>query len=316
MTQPQKGICAEPNLHAQYLLLNVVDDDTQAIREKLARTLALFDHYDEEHYEAMVTGVIAVGTQYWPELYPEAIPLHLYPFPDMQCEDRCAPATPCDLFIQIRADRQDICYALGLAIMDLFRLHVELVDDVHAFRYLDGRDLTGFLIAPNNPRGMKKQSMALIGDDDPEFCQGSFVHVQRFRHDLRRWSTLTDRQQEQVMGVTREHHTDSPESNPSAHFVRMSVTDADREPLPLINQSMPFGDMHSQGLMFVSFSSSASAFKTLLHSRIFGDDAGEYDRLLDFVSAETGAAFFAPSIHFIRNHAVLKPIKTQPELER
>ena len=29
MSQPQKGICAEPNLHAQYLLFNVVDEDLQ-----------------------------------------------------------------------------------------------------------------------------------------------------------------------------------------------------------------------------------------------------------------------------------------------
>ena len=37
MTQPQKGLCAEPNLHAQYLLLNVIDDDSQAVRAKLSR---------------------------------------------------------------------------------------------------------------------------------------------------------------------------------------------------------------------------------------------------------------------------------------
>ena len=60
MSQPQKGICAEPNLHAQYILLNVIDEDTHAIRAKLARTLELFEHYDNEHYEAMVTGVVAV----------------------------------------------------------------------------------------------------------------------------------------------------------------------------------------------------------------------------------------------------------------
>ena len=57
MTQPQKGICAEPNLHAQYLLLNVIDDDSEAVRAKLARVLDIFEHFESEHYEAMVTGV-------------------------------------------------------------------------------------------------------------------------------------------------------------------------------------------------------------------------------------------------------------------
>ena len=62
MTQPQKGICAEPNLHAQYLLLNVIDDDCEAVRAKLARVLDIFEHFESEHYEAMVTGVVAIGT--------------------------------------------------------------------------------------------------------------------------------------------------------------------------------------------------------------------------------------------------------------
>lgn len=305
MSQPQKGICAEPNLHAQYILLNVIDEDTHAIRAKLARTLELFEHYDNEHYEAMVTGVVAVGVQYWPEVYPEAYPNELTPFPDMQCEDRCAPSTPCDLFIQIRADRQDICFALGFEIMDLFRMHAELVEQITAFRYLDGRDLNGFLIAPDNPRGMKKLDIAVVGDEDANFVGGSYIHIQRFRHDLRRWHSMTERQQEQVMGVTREHHLESSESNSSSHYTRMKAADAEGKPVQLINQSMPFGDLHDQGIIFVSCASSANAFKTMLHSRVFGDENGDYDRLLDFMVAETGAAFFAPSIEFIKQQAKL-----------
>ena len=77
MTQPQKGLCAEPNLHAQYLLLNVIDDDSQAVRAKLSRVLDIFEHFENEHYEAMVTGVVAIGTGYWAEVYPGLIPVEL-----------------------------------------------------------------------------------------------------------------------------------------------------------------------------------------------------------------------------------------------
>ena len=66
---------------------------------------------------------------------------------------------------------------------------------------------------------------------------------------------------------------------------------------------MPYGDMHSQGVFFMSCAASSQLFETLLHSRIVGDDNGDYDRLLDFCNAETGAAFFAPSINFIREKA-------------
>ena len=124
MTQPQKGVCAEPNLHAQYLLLNVIDDDSEAVRAKLARVLDIFDQAENEHYEAMITGVVAVGANYWAELYPGLIPTELTPFPDMQCDDRSAPVMPCDLFIQIRADRLDTCHAVGVEVMELLLLHL------------------------------------------------------------------------------------------------------------------------------------------------------------------------------------------------
>ncbi len=303
MTQAQKGVCAEPNLHAQYLLLNVVDDDSQAVRAKLARVLDIFEHYENEHYEAMVTGMIAVGASYWSELYPGLIPTELTPFPDMHCEDRSAPVMPSDLFIQIRADRLDICHAIGIEVMELLRLHVELVEQIRGFRYLDGRDLNGFMYAADNPRGMKRRDIAIIGEQDADFSGGSYVHVQRYRHDLRRWFSLSSRQQEQVMGVTQEHNLTSAEQTASSHSVRASAMGPEDDVAQLLKQGMPYGDMLSQGLFFVSCSASAQPFKAMLHSQIYGNGEGDYDRWLDFTNAETGASFFAPSMTFIRQQS-------------
>nr|WP_136251400.1 Dyp-type peroxidase [Ningiella ruwaisensis] len=305
MTQAQKGICAEPNLHAQYLLFNVVDDDMQAIRSKLATCLDIFDHFDEEHYEAMVSGVVAIGTNFWSELYPEDAPSALSPFPDMQSEDRCAPVIPCDLFVQIRADRLDICHAIGIEIMDCLRLHTELVEQIRAFRYLDGRDLTGFVITEDNPRGMKKFAIATVGDEDLAFKGGSYVHVQRYRHDMTRWQALSEKRQEGIIGRTKEHNLPVIDSGLSSHAFRTKITGANGEYPIFLNQSMPYGNMSVQGLYFVSCANHPNAFKNLLHSRIYGDQNGHYDKLLDYTNAETGAAFFAPSIAFVRSQALL-----------
>jgi putative iron-dependent peroxidase len=54
----------------------------------------------------------------------------------------------------------------------------------------------------------------------------------------------------------------------------------------------------------VSYASHPNAFKNLLHSRIYGDQNEHYDRLLDYTNAETGAAFFAPSLTYIRTQAM------------
>ena len=68
MSQPQKGICAEPNLHAQFLHYNVIDEDEQAIRAKLVRVLDIFDHFDNEHYAARGSGGICIGSDYFSAL--------------------------------------------------------------------------------------------------------------------------------------------------------------------------------------------------------------------------------------------------------
>lgn len=307
MSRPQKGLCAEPNLHAQYLLFNVIDDDAQVLRVKLARILDILDHYEDEHYEAMVSGVIAVGSSYWLDLYPGLLPLELAPFPDMQCDDRHAPSVPCDLFIQIRADRADICYALGVEIFDLLKLHTELVEQTKGFRYLDGRDLTGFVDGTENPKGMRKLEVAVVGDNDPDFIGGSYVHVQRYRHNMNSWQRLAIKHQEDIIGRTKADDKEYPSSEkPSfSHAKRTNLKDAEGNKIEILQQSMPYGDMSVQGLFFVSFAKSPKPFAQILHSMIYGDEDGVYDKLLDYTTAETGSAFFAPSITFIKSQAKL-----------
>ncbi|GAA0853750.1 Dyp-type peroxidase [Aliiglaciecola litoralis] len=302
MAQPQKGICAEPNLHAQYLMFNVIDDDSQVVRAKLAHILDVFEHYDNEHYEAMVSGVIAIGASYWTELYPGLIPQELAPFPDMECEDRHAPATPCDLFIQIRADRADVCFAIGSEVCELLKGHVELFEEVKGFRYLDGRDLIGFVDGTENPRGMRKLAVAIVGDDDPDFAGGSYIHVQRYRTNMDNWQRLPLKQQEDIIGRTKTDNIEySADDKPAfAHTKRSSLKDDQGNSIEILRQSMPYGDMTVKGLFFISLAKSPKPFTLMLKSMVFGDEDGVYDRLLDFTVAETGAAFFAPSISFIK----------------
>jgi putative iron-dependent peroxidase len=188
--------------------------------------------------------------------------------------------------------------------MELMRLHTELVEQIRAFRYLDGRDLNGFIITEDNPRGMKKFEISTVGEDDPDFTGGSYIHVQRYRHDMTRWQALSEKRQEDIIGRTKEHNLPVVDSGLSSHAFRTKITGANGEYPILLNQSMPYGNMSVQGLYFVSCSSHPSAFKNLLHSRIYGDQNGHYDRLLDYSNAETGAAFFAPSISFIKHQAL------------
>jgi putative iron-dependent peroxidase len=305
MTQAQKGICAEPNLHAIYLTFTVVDDDAQAMRVKLAHILDLFAHFDEEYYEAMVSGVVAIGINYCYELYPDIIPKEMVPFPVMHCDDRSAPSSPGDLFIQIKADRMDICHAIGTEVIQLLKLHVDLYEEIRGFRYLDGRDLTGFVDGTENPRGMHKFDVAVVGNNDLDFAGGSYIHVQRYRHNMTKWQLLPVPKQEDVIGRTKTDNIEYASDKKAAfsHTYRTNLKDESGNNIEMLRQNMPYGDMSVQGLYFVSCASSPEPFTKMLKSMIFGDEEGNYDRLLDYTTAETGGAFFAPSITFIKQQA-------------
>jgi putative iron-dependent peroxidase len=305
MTQAQKGICAEPNLHALFLTFTVVDDDPQAMRVKLVRILDLLSYFDDEYYEAMVSGVLAIGTNYWYELYPDIIPRELAPFPDIHCEDRSAPNSPGDLFILIKADRTDICHAIGVEIFQLLKPHVDLYEEVRGFRYLDGRDLTGFVDGAENPRGMKKFDIAIVGDDDPDFTGGSYLHIQRYQHNMQKWQLLPISKQQHIIGRNKTDNVllDSAELASDSDTACAQSATPNKNNSAMLTQNMPYGDICTQGLYFVSCASSPQPFIKLLQSRVVGDEEGNYDKLLDYTTAETGGAFFAPSITFIKQQA-------------
>lgn len=302
MSQPQKGVCAEPSLHALYLLFNVIDEDSARLRKKLAQLLNIFEYYDEEHYEAMVSGMVAVGSNYWLELYPGLIPVELAPFPDLHCEDRHAPAEPSDLFVLIRADRADICHLMGMEVCELLREQTELVEQIKGFRCLEGRDLTGFVVDADNPRGMKKLDVAIVGDSDPDFAGGSYVHLQRYRHDLLRWQQLELARQEMIMGCSKGDNRPLSDTQVAA-FSHAARTGSKAKGSNMLLHSMPYGDMQTQGLMVVCCCNSARPFVERLESMIIGDQEGNYDKWLDYNNAESGAAFFAPSVQFLKRHA-------------
>lgn len=306
MSEVQKGVIAEPNLHAINLFLNVIDDDIAAIRTKLAQCLELFEDYEREYYEAMVTGLVAVGQGFWLDCYGYPMPSELHAFPDLQVEDRSAPSSPVDLLLIIRADRLDTCYELAKQLYDLFGQQVELVDQVTTLRYLDGREITGFQMCQENPRGQERLDIASVSEQDPNFIGGSYVHTQRFRLDLARWNTLSERQQEQIIGRSKRYNLPLEERSMGSHDFRLSAAFPHATHYGLINQSMPFADVREQGLLFVSCAHSSRAFRDLIHSRYYGDANGNYDLLLDYMIAETGGAFFAPSVQFIQQ-AILEP---------
>jgi len=302
MAREQFGICAEPSLHGYYLLFNVLDNKNAYVRNALSRLPSMFDQYADRFSEANLSGVVAIGANYWDDLYPDARPKWLKPFSEISADDRVAPANSYDLYVEIRGDRADVCHIVASKVCDLFADSVELIEQVRAFRYLDGRDLTGFVDGTENPKGFHRRQVALVNEQqDTEFASGSYLHIQRYRHNLALWKSLAEVDQEEVFGRTKLENVEfSDQTKPlTAHTKRTNLKDAQGNSLEILRQSMPYGEMKIQGLFFVSYCHTPEHFELMLNSMIVGDEEGNFDHLLHYTQAELGAAFFAPSLNFL-----------------
>lgn len=302
MAREQFGICAEPSLHGYYLLFNVLDDKNEYIKQALARLPALFDNYADRFSEANLTGVIAIGANYWDELWPEARPAMLRSFEELKCDDRIAPAINYDLYIELRSDRADVNHIVAEKVCTLLADGVELAEQVRGFRFLDGRDLTGFVDGTENPQGRFRRDVALVkNEQDSEFAAGSYLHIQRYRHNLNLWNTLKVKEQEDIVARTKIDNEEYTAENklPTSHIKRTNLKDSQGKSLEILRQSMPYGDMKLKGLMFVSYCHTPDHFELMLKSMIEGDGQGNFDHMLKYTQAETGASFFAPSLNFL-----------------
>ncbi|CUA86704.1 Dyp-type peroxidase [Pseudidiomarina woesei] len=301
MTQAQTGIYAEPNLHGVTLLLNVMTDDVDHVRRKLSRIPQLLDDLDQRFSESMLNGFIAVGSDYWDILYPEKRPLQLSGFPELDNGDRQAPREPADLLLSIRSDRFDVNFQAARTLMEWLGHDVELIDQINTFRYMDGRDLMGFIDSPDNPRGMRRREVTLV-QDDPAFVDGSYVFIQKFRYDLRRWEQLSSDIQEHVMGRKKVTGERIPESvlNMVTHAQKSQLIDAKEQPFELLRQNMPWGNLRDQGLLALYCTGKPQHVVQWLKNRYIADDQGDYDPLLDYIEAVSNAAYFAPSIEFLK----------------
>lgn len=305
MAREQFGICAEPNLHGYYIMFNAMDNKNAYLRKALSRFPAMIDDYADQFSESNLTGVVAVGANFWQELYPAATPKLLKPFPMMSCEDRIAPSVSYDLYVEIRSDRADVNHIVAMKICELLGDSVEIIEQVKGFRFLDGRDLTGFVDGTENPQGRHRREVALVNKaDDETFASGSYLHVQRYKHNLSLWQSVPEKQQEDVFGRTKRNNEEYSEKAATAHTKRTSLKDAQGNNIEILRQSMPYGHLKVQGLMFVSYCHTPEHFALILKSMIYGDGQGNYDHMLKYTQAETGAAFFAPSINFLESQGV------------
>ncbi|MBV1788541.1 Dyp-type peroxidase [Marinobacterium sp. D7] len=303
----QSGVIAESNRDAIFLSFNQTHQPgaVEIIKQLLASLPQRISALRQRLPEAQLHLTAAIGSAYWDRISPEARPALLRPFPALERGERVAPSTPTDLLFIVRADQYDACFELSGEINQALQGAAELVEEVHGFRYLDMRDMTGFVDGTENPQGDDRLEVALVGEEDPDFAGGSYLHLQRYEHDLEAWNRQSLKEQEDTYGRTKADNIEYPgaEKSPHAHTKRTSLKRPDGSSIEILRQSMPYGDSVRKGLMFVSLCRTPENFELMLKSMVEGDEQGHADRLLQFTRAVTGAAFFVPSNSWLRRLA-------------
>ena len=307
MPTPQSGITAEANSDAQFITLTIQhnSDSPGIIRSVCANIPALTESLARQYPDARLTSTISIGSSAWDKLYPLQKPAELKTFPAFEDGDRKAPSTPGDLLLHIRSNRQDISFSLLKKIMEQLGNAVVVQEEVSGFRYLDSRDLTGFVDGTENPEGDNRAAVALVSDSDPAFAGGSYINCQRYIHHLPKWEKQPVEQQEGIMGRTKKDDIEfsSEQKAPTAHIKRVNLKDDQGKSMEILRHSMPYGGAKESGLFFIAYGRTPSHFELMLEAMIKSDKHGHYDHLMNFSTAVTGCAFFAPSVDFLTSHA-------------
>jgi putative iron-dependent peroxidase len=289
---------------AVFLVLTIRRGGEDVVRDLLPDLSGLGRSVGFRIPEGSLQVVAAIGSDAWDRLFAGPRPRDLHPFRELAGPRHTAPATPGDLLFHVRANRMDLCFEFTAQVMRRLRGAVEVADEVQGFRYFDERDLIGFVDGTESPPGAAGISAAIVGpDDDADFAGGSYVIVQKYRHDLAAWNELSVEEQERAVGRTKLDDIELPDDVKPAnsHVALNTVTGPDGQERQIVRANMPFGNPGRDefGTYYIGYAATPSVTEEMLANMFIGRPPGNTDRILDFSTAVTGCLFFAPAADFL-----------------
>lgn len=302
MNQPQSAILPDDCISGIYIEASLKTDlntytgaDLQLACQK---SLALVEKLQKKFPDAVLGLSIAFGADLWKSFNRPTEANELKPFRPLG--HGLAPATQHDLFIHIQGMRPDVCYSLAIDVVKFFENIMYFADETHGFRLLENRGLDGFVDGTENPKNEACQRAAIIPEGQAD-AGGSYVLVQKYLHDLKKWSNSSLHQQETCVGRSKEQDEELDDRALDSHLARVDLVE-NGESLKIVRRSLPFGSITGeQGLLFIAYCARLHNIEAQLHS-MFGETDGKVDLLLTHLSkAISGAYYFAPSTERLKN---------------
>ncbi|CAH3701283.1 TPA: Dyp-type peroxidase [Klebsiella oxytoca] len=293
MSQVQSGILPEHCRAAIWIEANV-KGDVDALREAsrvFADKLATFQ---TKYPEAKLGAVVAFGHHVWRHLSGGLGAEELKAFPGYG--KGLAPSTQYDVLIHILSAQHELNFSVAQAAMSAFGAAIEVKEEIHGFRWIEERDLSGFVDGTENPAGEETRREVAVIQDGVD-AGGSYVFVQRWEHNLKQLNRMSVPDQEMMIGRTKEanEEIDGDARPETSHLSRVDLKEEGKG-LKIVRQSLPYGTASgTHGLYFCAYCARLHNIEQQLLS-MFGDTDGKRDAMLRFTKPVTGGYYFAPSL--------------------
>jgi putative iron-dependent peroxidase len=232
----------------------------------------------------------------WREVAPDEAPADVEDFGEdlIGADGFVMPATQYDAVLWLSGSAYDVVFEAARKAIAELREVASVVEETSSWPYRHDRDLTGFIDGSENPTLIDAPQLALIPDGLPG-AGGTILLLQKWAHDAAAWESLTDAEQERVIGRTKLNSVELEDRAPDSH---VASTDQDRFG-KIFRRNMPYGTVTDHGTMFVGFSSEQRPLAAMLES-MAGLAGGARDALTRYARPLTGAYYFVPSTEHLR----------------
>ncbi|MBJ7648773.1 Dyp-type peroxidase [Weissella confusa] len=268
--------------------------DQEAIAEFADRSQAIERSMMIRAADANLKVSIGFSRTAWDYLFPNAvIPKQLETYTTLTGPEYSMPASEGDIFLHVRAGDEAVVYEVVRQFMVFLEPIATVLDETKGFRYFEGRAIIGFIDGTEAPAEFEAADYALVGEEDPEYINGSYAFAQKWLHDMDFWGKMKTEEQEKAVGRHKfdDLELEDDEKFHNAHNVAAKI-EVDGEEQKIVRMNVPFSDPATgkTGTYFIGYSRYWSVTKAMLQQMV---DMSDF--LLTFSTIQSGQLFFIPS---------------------
>jgi putative iron-dependent peroxidase len=294
MTSPQGGIFALGTSSHAYL-----EFDRRSGADESALLRAVSSLREPRTTMGGVNLVAGFRPELWRTVAPDDAPPGVVGFDEdlAGIEGFVMPATQHDAVLWLSASAYDVIFDVARAAIAELDALAEVAEETSSWPYRHDRDLTGFIDGTENPSLIDAPDVALIREGSPG-GGGTVLLLQKWVHDAAAWESLSDAEQEAIIGRTKLDGVELEDKAPESH---VASTDQERFG-KIFRRNMPYGTVTDHGTMFVGFAADQTRLVAMLES-MAGLESGARDALTRFSRPLTGAYYFVPSTEALRRRS-------------